>query len=286
MGNSPNRASTSDRTLPTTVMTETPLVSYAHDNAALAQDYDISSDFQYEHGKSLVAKLHIRPGEQVLDVGAGTGRLALHLAELVGPAGAVVAVDPLAERLVLARARATPNLQVIQARAEDLSAFPADHFDAVVLNSVLHWIADQDAALGQVRRVLKPGGRLALNSADPDRPHQYLVLFADALAAQGQADSVGLAPPHRVSETRFQQLLDQTGFEQILVTPVSIQDRFRDLEHVLRWSQSSYFGNFLPSLDLNGPLQRSLRQALKACTDPQGITLQRHLVFAWARKPG
>lgn len=51
-------------------------------------------------------------------------------------------------------------------------------------------------------------------------------------------------------------------------------------------SQSSYFGNFLPNLDLNGPLQRPLREALEARTDRQGIKLHRHLVFAWARKPG
>ena len=286
MGNGPNRASTSDRNLPTTAMPESPLVSYAHDNAALAQDYDISSDFQYEHGKRLVAKLHLSAGERVLDVGAGTGRLALHLAELVGPSGEVVAVDPLAERLVLARARATANLRVIQARAEDLSALPADHFDAVVLNSVLHWIADQHSALEQLRRVLKPGGRLALNSADPDRPHEYLVLFADALARHGLTNPVGLAPPHRVNANRFQQLLDLARFEQILVTPVNVQDRFKDLEHLLRWSQSSYFGNFLPHLDLNGPLQRPLREALEGRTDRQGIKLQRHLVFAWALKPG
>lgn len=260
-------------------------VSYAQDNAALAEAYDDSSDYQYEHGQRLVAHLELQAGERVLDVGAGTGRLALHLGQLVGLTGEVVAVDPLADRLALARARAVANLRVVQARAEDLSGFPEHHFDAVVLNSVLHWIADQPTALEQIQRVLKPGGRLALNSADPDRPHEYVVLLAEALRRHGVVDPVGLVPPHRVNATHLERLLDQAGFERIQISPVSFTDRFDDLEHLLLWNQSSYFGNFLPQLDLNAPLQGRLREALAAHTDAQGIVLKRHLVFAWAHKP-
>lgn len=266
-------------------MPESTSVSYAHDNAALAQTYDSSSDFQYEHGKRLVAQLELKRGERVLDVGAGTGRLALHLAELVGPEGEVVAADPLDDRLALARSRAAGNLRVVHARAEDLSAFPADHFDAVVLNSVMHWIADQNTALQQIQRVLKPGGRLALNSADPDRPHDYVVLLAEALRRRGVVDPVGLVPPHRVNATDLLALLEQAGFERIQISHVSIEDRFDDVDHLLRWNQSSYFGNFLPNLDLDLPLQRSLREELTSRTHERGIVLDRHLVFAWAHKP-
>jgi len=263
-------------------------VSYVHDTPALASTYDTSSDFQYAHGKRLVAKLHLSAGERVLDVGAGTGRLALHLADLVGPAGEVLAVDPLADRVALARERAGAGgpLRVAQAWAENLSGVPDDHFDAVVMNSVLHWIADQPTALEEARRVLKPGGQLAVNSADPDRPHEFVSLITEALTRQGVRDRGGLVPPHRISEEGFQRLLHQAGFERIRITPICINDRFVDLDHLLRWNQSSYFGNFLPHLDLEGPLQQPLREALATHTDENGIQLKRHLVFAWASKPG
>jgi arsenite methyltransferase len=260
-------------------------VSYAHDNAELAQIYEACSDFQYEHGKCLVADLNLQDGERVLDLGAGTGRLARHIAELVGPTGEVVAVEPLRERLALARTRAVENLRIVEARAEDLTLFPDNHFDAVVLNSVLHWIADQNTAMLQIRRVLKPAGRLALNSADPLRPHDYVTLLAEALKQHGVADPVGLVPPHRVNETELLKLLVETGFEQIQITAVSFNDQFEDLDHLLRWNQSSYFGNFLPDLDFDGPLLISLRDALSAKTGAHGVILNRHLVFAWACKP-
>ncbi len=80
-------------------------------------------------------------------------------------------------------------------------------------------------------------------------------------------DPARLVPPHRISVDRFRQLLDHAGFRTIRIRPLSFHDRFVELEHLWRWNQSSCFGNFLPHLEINGPLQR-------------------HLVFAWACKPG
>ena len=108
----------------------------------------------------LVRDLAIAAGERVLDVGCGTGLLAEHIADLVGPAGSVLGVDPLPLRIELAQAKARPNLEFKVADAYDLSSLPAADFDVVCLNAVFHWLPEKSGPLREFARVLKSGGRL------------------------------------------------------------------------------------------------------------------------------
>ena len=95
--------------------------SLTQDSDELARDYErLSLDRQFQSGKLLIRKLVIVPGERVLDVGCGTGLLAQHIADLVGPTGSVLGVDPLPLRIELAQAKARPNLQFKVADAYDL----------------------------------------------------------------------------------------------------------------------------------------------------------------------
>jgi ubiquinone/menaquinone biosynthesis C-methylase UbiE len=105
-----------------TSLTDGPLLT--EDNEELARDYErVSASHQFRSGKLLVQELAIAPGERVLDVGCGTGLLAEHIADLVGPSGAVLGVDPLPLRIALAQAKARPNLRFKVADAYDLSSF-------------------------------------------------------------------------------------------------------------------------------------------------------------------
>jgi ubiquinone/menaquinone biosynthesis C-methylase UbiE len=137
--------------------------SYTHDSPQLAATYDRISDSQFAGGKRLVERMNIREGERVLDVGCGTGRLGRWLAEVVGPSGSVVGVDPLPERIAIARTHA-PGVEFEVGQAEDLSAFADAGFDAVCMSAVFHWVTDKPKALAEVRRVLRPGGRLGVTT--------------------------------------------------------------------------------------------------------------------------
>ena len=92
------------------------------DTDELARDYDrISATRQFEFGKQLVADLGIRPGDRVLDI--GTGLLAHHVAEIVGPSGLVHGIDPLPSRIHIAldRARNRSNLSFEVSDVYDLA---------------------------------------------------------------------------------------------------------------------------------------------------------------------
>lgn len=71
------------------------MVSLQLDTPELAAQYDIVGQRQFSHGKSLIQDLGIGKGARVLDVGAGTGLLAAHVANLIGSEGKLIAIDPL-----------------------------------------------------------------------------------------------------------------------------------------------------------------------------------------------
>jgi ubiquinone/menaquinone biosynthesis C-methylase UbiE len=108
--------------------------------------------------------LGIGPGESILDIGCGTGRLAEFVARVVGKRGRVIGIDPLTFRVNLSHRRALPNFTARVGRAEDLYAFADSSFDVVIMNSVFHWLQDQRQALAEAARVLRPGGRIGIST--------------------------------------------------------------------------------------------------------------------------
>ncbi len=105
----------------------------------------------------------IHAGEAILDLGCGAGFDAFVAAQLVGPAGRVVGIDLSPEMLAIAEAELreakSPQIEFQVAQVEVLP-FPDASFDVALSNGVLNLIPDKAAALREIFRVLRPGGRL------------------------------------------------------------------------------------------------------------------------------
>ncbi len=121
----------------------------------------------------LRATLAPAPGERILEIGPGTGYYTLDLAEWVGPEGTLEILDIQREMLDHAMGRVGKRgLANVTPTQGDAQALPFDDasIDAVVLTTVLGEIPDQGAALREISRVLRPGGRLIVGELFGD-PH-------------------------------------------------------------------------------------------------------------------
>lgn len=262
-----------------------PAISADHDSPELAAAYDRFGTLQFEHGKLLVALLQIAPGDSVLDIGAGTGRLAAYVAEIVGERGRVVAIDPLALRIDIAKARAARQFEATVGRAEDLSAFRDGSFDVVYLNSVFHWVEDKPRALREIYRVLRAGGRLGMNCHVANRPHQWRLLLRDAMKAARIELAPELAYPSLgVSEADLTEQISGAGFVQCATQQRTFVDTFPDVETVVAWASSSTFGNFLKGISHadRSRIIEMLGRLPELKRGPDGIRLERYLTFATA----
>lgn len=118
--------------------------------------YDARHGFVHQLAGGVVELLEPKPGERILDAGAGTG----HLAARIAASGAdVLGIDASPEMVAAAR-REYPQLRF---EVADLRTYrPAEPFDAVFSNATLHWILEATEAAATLAAALRPGGRLVV----------------------------------------------------------------------------------------------------------------------------
>jgi SAM-dependent methyltransferase len=182
-----------------------------------------------------------QPGERVLELAAGLGETGMLAAELVAPLGGVIVSDQAEAMLDGARARSISlglsnvEFQMLNGEWIDL---PLASVDVVLCRWGYMLMADPAAALGETRRVLRPGGRLALAVWDSLAENPWALEPAQELIARGLSP----APDPTAEPTpgpfalgaawRVQELLEHAGFAEIDVEAIELTRRHPDFEHL------------------------------------------------------
>ncbi len=266
--------------------------SFTDDTTHLAETYDRISDFQFENGKRLVERLNLEAGDRVLDVGCGTGRLARWIAERVSPTGSVVGIDPVAERIAIANAGAG-GITFAVGQAEDLGAFAAESFDAVSMSAVFHWVADKPRALAEIRRVLRPGGRLGVTTFPGELSGAGTVpaVLAPVLARSPYAERVDRSGPGALSRdyttTRLISMVMESGLQLAELQVAARSRHYATGADVVAFIESSAFGNLTKAVpeELREALRLDLAAAFEARKGPEGIALRDWGTLFVAKRP-
>lgn len=149
-----------------------------------------------------LALASLKEGETVVDLGSGGGLDVFLAARAVGPSGRAIGIDMTEEMVALARRNAASggytNVEFHLAPIEAMP-LPSDSVDCVISNCVLNLVEDKDAALAEIFRVLKPGGRLAVSDIALKQPlpaaiandlTAWVSCFAGAISIESNLDKL------------------------------------------------------------------------------------------------
>jgi len=180
---------------------------------------------------ALLGAAEVRAGQQVLDVGCGPGDLAAAAASL----GADTVGIDVAPSMVRRAALAYPAIPFRVGSFESIPA-GAGAFDAVLGNFVLNHVGRPEVALAEARRVLRPGGWLALSSWDAPRRNRVLGLVLDAVADADAPMPAGIpaGPANVRTDEELTGMFREAGFVEVGIRHVLFEAPAADVETLWR----------------------------------------------------
>jgi SAM-dependent methyltransferase len=191
--------------------------------------------------KWLITELAPRPGDMVLELSAGAGDTGFAAAAIVGERGRLISTDFSPDMVEVARRRGAElglgnvDYRVLDAERIELDA---DSVDGVLCQSGYMLTPDPAAALSEARRVLRPGGRLALSVWGAPDLNPWGAIAAGILVERGHLARPEPGAPGvygMADEERTRGLLADAGFTAVRTAHVPVGFSFRDLDDYETW---------------------------------------------------
>ncbi|WP_217915001.1 class I SAM-dependent methyltransferase [Miltoncostaea marina] len=176
--------------------------------------------------ETLVSWAPIVPGEQVVDLGCGSGGATRAAARLTGPEGMVVGIDMSPEALDEARSRTDPELPVLYRRGDvrRLGTVPDRTFDCALASMVLDTVDDLEPVLTEVFRILRPGGRFVASVTAFDRLRPIDASFMGAVIAVVGRHAPGALAGRASRASIPHEPADAYAFREVGLATVEEQD--------------------------------------------------------------
>lgn len=239
----------------------------------------------------LLDATEVKPGARLLDVACGTGIVARRAAPRVGADGEVIAVDVNASMLAVARGRAAEADRLIRWEEASVERLPLPDasIDVVLCQQGLQFFADRGAALAELFRVTRPGGRLGLSTCRAIE-HQpgYAALIAALVRHLGAEAGAALRSPYALGDAeQVRALVTRAGFTDARVRIAVWSARFSSAEALLRAeTASSPLGEVVGRLDadVQDALLRDVAGALRPHTDDRGVVFPFETVVVTATR--
>ncbi|TET25766.1 MAG: class I SAM-dependent methyltransferase [Candidatus Bathyarchaeum sp.] len=178
------------------------------DNAANTWDEKFHTPELSSFLEKLVPQFGLKFGQNILDVGTGTGVLIPYLIRAVGPSGSVTAIDYSEKMVQICKTKHShiKNVSIKVGNIEE-DAFPTESFDAVICFGVFPHLENKENALQNINSTLKPRGKLVIAHA----------LSSEELKAHHKKVSEQVAHAMLPEKSKIIELLEQTGFTQIII---------------------------------------------------------------------